>query len=135
MEKQIFKVGDRVYHNDYGWGEIDHIEDNINDKHPIQVTFEEDTKYFTIDGRYNDYSKNKSLSFTEYTLQGFSQERPIELPNVGELCLVRNTLFEDWELKCFLMYENGVFYTKTLRSDIGKCNDAWLKMKRIKILD
>ena len=133
MEKQIFKVGDKVYHVDYGWGIIDHIEDNIednfNDKHPIQVTFEEDTKYFTIDGRYYDYSKNKSLSFTEYTLQGFSQERPIELPEVGELCLVRDNKGAVWHVRHFEGYiPNEVACFKT---DSG----YWEQMKRIKILD
>lgn len=133
MKKQIFKVGDEVYHVDYGWGVIDHIEDNIednfNDKHPIQVTFEEDTKYFTIDGRYYDYSKNKSLSFTEYTLQGFSQERPIELPEVGDLCLVRDNNGAVWHVRHFEGYfPNEVACFKT---DSG----FWVQMKRIKILD
>ena len=137
MEKQIFKVGDRVYHIDYGWGVIDHIEDNIednfNDKHPIQVTFEEDTKYFTIDGRYYDYSKNKSLSFTEYTLQGFSQERPIELPEVGELCLVRNEDNEEWILGKFdsCVYDGEYLYRVKYFNFILRQK----QMKRIKILD
>jgi len=131
MKNKIFKEGDRVYHIDYGWGVIDDISDSENDLHPIQVTFEEDTKYFTIDGRYYDYSKNKSLSFTEYTLQGFSQERPVELPKVGELCLVRDYSHEDFAVRVFCSYDGKYFHAKTMRGT----KQTWLQMKRIKILD
>ncbi len=133
MENKIFKVGDRVYHFDFGWGVIDDISESENDLHPIQVTFEEDTKYFTIDGRYNDYSKNKSLSFTEYTLQGFSQERLIELPEFGELCLVRNEDNEEWILGKFdsCVYDDGYLYRVKYLNLILRQK----QMKRIKILD
>ena len=129
MEKQIFKVGDRVFHIDFGWGVIDDISNSITDLHPIQVTFERDTEYFTPDGRFFDYSKNKSLSFTEYTLQGFNQERPIELPEVGELCLVRDYDDREWSLRKFYGYEPDNEYPYRVNTT------GFKQMKRIKILD
>ena len=68
MEQTIFKVGDRVFHIQYGWGVIDEEYSEL-----LVVVF---------DGRAKRNEKlsftnfnNKLLSFTEYTLDGFSQER------------------------------------------------------------
>ena len=130
MEKQIFKVGDEVYHVDYGWGLIDYISDLKDELHPIQVTFEHETMYFTKDGRYYNSSKNKSLSFTEYTLQGFTQERPIELPEVGELCLVRDIDDDIWIARTFVGYNSSDHFPYTTEGGAG-----YKQMKRIKILD
>lgn len=129
MEKQIFKEGDFVYHIQYGWGIIDEISLPSNpDSHPIQVTFEECTKYFAIGG-----GVLQMLSFTEYTLQGFSQERPIELPEVGELCLVRNKDDEEWILGKFdsCVYDDEYLY----RVKLDRIFVRQKQLKRIKILD
>ena len=78
MEKQIFKVGDRVFDYAYGWGKVTGIEGCK----ALKVTFEHiDDFGKNIRLLYNEQgkeilSKNITLSFTEYTLQGFSQERP-----------------------------------------------------------
>lgn len=69
----IFKKGDKVYDAVYGWGEVE-------GSSGIWVTVNlENGKVFVID--------SDSLSFTEYTLEGFSQERPKEpLPfKVGDV--------------------------------------------------
>ena len=77
MEKQIFKVGDRVFDYAYGWGKVTGIEGCK----ALKVTFEHiDDFGKNIRLLYNEQgkeilSKNITLSFTEYTLQGFSQER------------------------------------------------------------
>jgi hypothetical protein len=72
------------------------------------------------------------LSFTEYTLQGFSQEKPIILPEVGELCLMRDDYDEGWRAVCFKEYnpdsDNKFPYVSTNGLHFKK-------MKRIKILD
>ena len=77
MEKQIFKVGDKVYDYSFGWGVV--IEIAICGFHSVKVKFESNANalYFTRDGRYEPSDGTPRLSFTEYTLQGFSQERPI----------------------------------------------------------
>lgn len=133
MEKQIFKVGDRVYHIDYGWGVVFEILNSGNTQYPIGVRFdnEEVSEYFLPNGGLFTYSKNRSLSFTEYTLQGFSQERPIELPGVGELCLVRNGDNHEWLLREFLRYDKNALHTPY----IVKGGVGYRQMKRIKILD
>ena len=118
--KEVFKVGDKVYHIQYGWGVIS--ESSIND---ILVDFKNKiSAWVSSDGNL--------LSFTEYTLQGFSQERPIILPEVGELCLVSNSpKFEDLKLGFFKEYKDG-FFTAEHHSLIGT---YWKYLKRIKILD
>lgn len=63
MEKQIFKQGDRVYTHGAGWGKV--IDIGIM----IVVQFDNDT-ITALEPAY--------LSFTEYTLNNFSQERPID---------------------------------------------------------
>ena len=135
MEKQIFKVGDRVFHISYGWGVVKSIDTG---NFPVLVSFE-------VEG-YDDYvisfskcgfetseDKTPLLSFTEYTLQGFSQERPIELPKVGELCLVKDYNEDTWLVREFSGYENGLFLCRAVYEQ-GSWVE-WKYMKRIKILD
>jgi hypothetical protein len=107
----IFKVGDRVFHIEYGWGTVKKV-DGI-----MSVIFTHGIVTF-IEGRL--------LSFTEYTLQGFSQERPIELPEVGELCLVRDFKDSVWKARNFKKF------TTHFLDDNG---ERWDYFKRIKILD
>ncbi len=132
MEKEIFKVEDKVFHYGFGWGKIDFIDDEPND-YPIIVVFnpgKEET--FTLDGKFDLTDINPTLSLTEYTLEGFSQERPIELPEVGELCLVRDTDNEDWTLRMFRNYHKCFFYTQETDDYFSR---GYKQLKRIKILD
>ena len=78
MKKQTFEKGDRVFHYLKGWGEIVHLySDNweeVDDNYTVCVVkfdSSEELEHFT------KYLATKTLSFTEYTLQGFTQERPI----------------------------------------------------------
>ena len=78
MEKQTFKKGDRVFHYLKGWGEIVHLySDNweeVDDNYTVCVVkfdSSEELQHFT------KYLATKMLSFTEYTLQGFTQEKPV----------------------------------------------------------
>jgi hypothetical protein len=119
MTKEIFKVGDRVYHIEYGWGIIEEV---INISILIKI----------INGHAEEryWFEAKLLSFTEYTLQGFTQERPIELPKVGELCVVRDEEGDEWELCYFISYKSDAVRYK-FETSFGCYN----QMKRIKILD
>lgn len=78
MKKQTFEKGDRVFDYLKGWGEIVHLysdnwEEVDNNYTVCVVKFDssEELEHFT------KYLATKMLSFTEYTLQGFSQEKPI----------------------------------------------------------
>lgn len=81
MEKQIFKVGDRVFDVRHGWGTI--VKYNATQNYPIEVKFDKNDLEELI--RYTKYGKDYKLddagllSFTEYDLVngGFSQERPV----------------------------------------------------------
>ena len=81
MNKQIFKVGDRVFDVRYGWGTI--VKYNATQNYPIEVKFDKNDLEELI--RYTKYGKDYKLddagllSFTEYDLinGGFSQERPV----------------------------------------------------------
>ena len=132
MKETVFKVGDKVFHFQYGWGEVTKIDEEGT--FPILVFFtnndgNEVTASFTLDGRYFENSI-QTLSFTEYTLQGFSQERPIKLPEVGELCLVRDYDGEEWKVVTFKEYNSRDKYPYVSINGTG-----WKQMKRIKILD
>jgi hypothetical protein len=93
MKKTAFKVGDKVYCVIYGWGIITKLE-TCDSEYPIIVEVlhqegEKMEKSYTADGcYYTGYNNIPTLSFTEYTLNGFSQERPVELPEVGEEIIV-----------------------------------------------
>lgn len=119
--KTVFKVGDKVYHINYGWGIINKITDYI-----IDVKFE----VSDVIG----FNQDNLFSFTEYTLQGFSQERPVVLPEGGELCLVRDADNQNWYAKYFLKYENCKYYCYGF-SEYPKDALHYNQLKRIKILD
>ena len=83
----IYKVGDRVFDIRYGWGIVIDITTDRN--YPVEVSFTNNPRVlvYTSDGRLFDTDNTPSLSFTEYTLEGFSQERPRNQPKLGSLCL------------------------------------------------
>ncbi len=131
--KTNFKVGDKVFHLQHGWGEVTIID--TEESYPITVCFNNNEMCrFTKEGRVNSWEKTPTLSFTEYTLQGFTQERPIVLPEVGELCLVRDVDSQNWYAKYFLKYENFKYYCYGF-SEYPKDALHYNQLKRIKILD
>lgn len=102
----IFKKGDKVFDIRYGWGVVTFVNILAVDW-PIEVLFdgeEELTDDYTFDGRaFINYPP--TLSFTEYTLEGFSQERPEELPKKGDICWVRDDDDDDWVISHFMDYK------------------------------
>ena len=117
----IFKKGDSLYHIEHGWGQVTEIDD-----YNLLVIFEKASNYTCS-------VSNNILSFREYTLQGFSQERPIELPNFGEMCLVRDSDDEIWNVRKFVDFEKGYYICEDPLFDGNRIK--WKQMKRIKILD
>lgn len=90
--KTIFKVGDKVFHFAYGWGTI---KDFVRDS--IRVDF-----YDVSNGiRLFDGNSIKLISLAEYTLAGFSQERPEELPKKGQIVWVRGVFPSEWQIGHF----------------------------------
>ena len=109
MEKQIFKKGDKVFDYLFGWGEVTRID---CDDYPIVVVFIRNyVRKYTFDGRFHEDSP-QTLSFTEYTLNGFSQERPVELPEIGEEIMVSEDGY-NWYLLAFSEFRKGCVYSKT----------------------
>ena len=130
MKKENFKVGDRVYHISYGWGIVTDI---IHGQYPVCIKIEnvpESKVWFSREGLETSDDKTSLLSFTEYTLQGFSRERPVELPKEGELCVVRDEEGDEWELCYFISYKSDAV-TYKFETSFG----CYKQMKRIKILD
>jgi hypothetical protein len=91
---RVFNFNDRVYHYKYGWGTIRDIHNGINDR--ILIEFEEQPNLIR-----ELYSEKNLLSFTEYALQGFSQERPEELPKKGDIVWGRNEFPSEWHIGHF----------------------------------
>ena len=75
----MFKVGDKVFSCQFGWGEIKRIHETMG--YPLDLSFGNGVEHaYTKCGRYFDTDLQPTLSFTEYDLVngGFSQERPKE---------------------------------------------------------
>jgi hypothetical protein len=133
--KTIFKLEDKVFHLQHGWGEVIIID--TEESYPITVCFNDSEMYrFTKEGRKNSWDKTPTLSFTEYTLQGFTQERPIVLPEVGELCLARNDDHENWLVCKFIEYSTISIHPFVVNMQMFTLDtNCFRQLKRIKILD
>ena len=84
MNEQIFKVGDRVFDIMYGWGKVENLVKKDNGEIVlVYVKFDnfDESLTYTYDGRFSIKDLHPRLSFTEYTLQGFSQKRPVDYKN------------------------------------------------------
>ena len=124
----VFKKGDKVYCVLYGWGRVLGVDDVGT--YPVTVLFDCDEQIdYTVDGKLYDDSF-PTLSFTKYTLKGFSQEKPIKLPEVGEFCLVRDNDSHSWVAKKFRGYNPDSISPYIMEEHV-----SWKQMKRIKILD
>jgi hypothetical protein len=98
--KDIFKVGDRVFHIQFGWGII---EEEIADM--WMLVFESRSKRDDKVG-INKFG-SKLLSFTEYSLEGFSQERPKELPKRGDVVWGKNFDEDNWHIGHFYLFDKS----------------------------
>ena len=88
----IFKKGDKVFDLPNGWGEVICVDsESAGTDYPLAVKFLSLTECYTSTGKVREDGE-PTLSFTEYTLEGFSQERPKEpLPfKVGDVVYVRD---------------------------------------------
>jgi len=133
----LFKVGDRVFDYLKGWGEIVHLySDNweeVDDIYTVCVVrFEssEELEHFT------KYLATKMLSFTEYTLQGFTQEKPV---NYEEYVGKRGKFWDsdkDVLLICKLLaYDNTEYEGYPFENEFGYyANFEPLTEEQIKVL-
>jgi hypothetical protein len=113
--KDIFKEGDRVFAYVFGWGKVIYVDNK--DDFPIGVKFDgEDNESFTYDGRYY-LGEPQILSFTEYKLEGFSQERPEELPNKGDIVWVREEYKSYWQIGHFYEKKDNKYLLSSGRPD------------------
>jgi hypothetical protein len=108
----VFKKGDRVYDAMLGWGEIVNFN---NFKRYFEVLFDTGTSiYYCEDGSLYDYQERNcfkpTLSYTEYTLEGFTQERPEELPNPGDIVWVRDLEYDNWMVTYFKKFSDDPLF-------------------------
>lgn len=66
---EVFKVGDRVFHFHYKWGVITDFSEE-----QVEIKWGPCILIMTVNEFNQDYKPY--LSFTQYTFQNFSQERP-----------------------------------------------------------
>jgi len=87
-----FKVGDSVYLYPIGWGIIE-----IVNGYDYKIYFGAINQ-----SRFIDREVRKLLSFTEYTIEGISQERPEVEPKAGQIVWVRDSEYRDWQISHFV---------------------------------
>jgi hypothetical protein len=105
MKNNIFKEQDRVYHFLYGWGEVIKLLSN-NNQYWVRVQFDKQTKGFE-----DNFRDGFLLSFIEYTLEGFSQERPEPLPSKGDIVWGRDFDNQSWHIYHFsYKSEDGLYH-------------------------
>lgn len=118
------RVKDRVFCIHHGWGTISQINGWMD--YPIYVEFdngEEDN--YDIEGKVFP-NHIPTLSFTEYIVQRFSQERPEELPKPGDIVWVRDREYDNWMITYFRKYskDKELKYGTNPRNS-GDSNDVY----------
>lgn len=73
-----FKIGDEVFDYAFGWGVVTEVY-SLDNIYPINVSFYKEGRFatYTNDGRFGSSMFHPTLSHTEYTLDGFSQQTPL----------------------------------------------------------
>lgn len=115
-----FKIGDTVYHYEFGKGVV--TRDTNRWLH--EVSFD--------NGCYNQPVNPSLLSFTPYTLQGFTQERPYEYKK-GDLvlcCHDINVLDPRWFIRFYSHTGSSNRYHVSPYEDLAL--DSTLVVKHIK---
>jgi hypothetical protein len=124
--KTVFKVGDKVYDARYGWGVIERADNGCDLPYPILVNFKKGHSSYTLEGKAAIVDLIPLLSFREYTLQGFSQERPEILPERGQVVWVRNNENNNWYCAQF-MYKDKGMHKATTANPFDDANGAHYK--------
>ena len=91
-KEQVFKVGDSVYLYPIGWGIIE-----IVNEYDYKVYF-----HVINQSRFISAEWRNLLSFTEYMIEGISQERPEVEPEAGQIVWVRDSEYRDWQISHFV---------------------------------
>lgn len=116
----IFKKGDKVFDYYFGWGEV--VRTDFCETYPLLAVFDGGEHSYTANGAC-EVGLKPTLSFTEYAMQGFSQERPIELPEIGEEIMVSDDK-NIWRTRKVDSYSDGKIVVDTGRS--------WKHFKRLR---
>jgi hypothetical protein len=124
MSNQTFKKGDNVFHAAYGWGKVMGITNDYNKKLPIEVEFLNwDCELFTEEGRTAP-GMPLVLSFTEYTFEGFSLERPEDLPQKGDIVWVRDDKDDRYDIYHFMKHIPNNEFPYMVSQDFDEDNIA-----------
>lgn len=75
--ERIFEIGDKVFDIRYGWGVVEGFEYDLNCE-SMEVKFENSLISYTIDAPEYFDGELCLLSFTEYTLDGFTKDKPLD---------------------------------------------------------
>jgi hypothetical protein len=118
--ENIFQVGDRVFDIMYGWGVVEQI-DKYN-RGCVSVLFDDNLQRSYLGGGL--YSSEGGyprpvLSFTEYRLEGFTQERLEELPKKGDIVWASNHK-SNWYITYFLEKDSIGGYKTTSHNPFDK---------------
>lgn len=72
-----FEIGDKVFDIRYGWGEVESFEVELGWEN-VEIRFDNSLISYTVSGPGEIGDELCLLSFTEYTLTGFTAEKPID---------------------------------------------------------
>ena len=118
--ENVFKITDRVYSFPFGWG---YVEDVSDERNYVRILFDSGN---SCDFRDKGY---ETISFTEYKLEGFSQERPEELPKKGDIVWVRDIDYEEeWQVAFFVDKADNSFIVTRYNPFDGNNFMNWKEM-------
>lgn len=127
-------IGRTVYDTvNYGEGIITNIHDNGD--YPVEVKTHNGIKlYYTIEGKLSKGFKAPTLSFTPYTLQGYTNEIPRSLPEYFEKILVSNDNI-NWIEKYFNAKIDDKIITADTENVLIAKNETFKYYKRFKEIE
>lgn len=138
-KKSIFKVGDRVFDYQFGHGTVNGKLGRFG-AYKLSIEFDNrEVRAYTEDGRLHETAIAPTLSLTEYTLDGFSQERSIDYKDyIGKWGMFydKSKIDKDIHISKLLRYEdNGIGYPFETLDECAFSGFEPLTEEQIKILN
>lgn len=132
--ERYFEIGDKVFDIRYGWGVVEGFEVELGWEN-VEIRFDNSLISYTVSGPGEIGDELCLLSFTEYSLQGFTAEKPIDYSKfVGKWGMFWSDDRKEYTISKLVSFKDGGFRSATsimLYKNFKPLTDGQIKLLEI----